>query len=204
MGRTGALFHRAGSLSFRFQSTIMPKYWFAAFLLIASIAPLHAREMLLRERCHQGECTFAQIIQTKTIGKNADGYMLEVKARSATLSIPAKRADDPYSMKPPKNYGLVRVVYVYCSKEKPAMIFYDNAKFYVHLFKIGEPAAGYEIDSHIEYWAACHNKVVSVADVAEGKLAKEAADLGYGKFPENWGKQREFRTKKKAFRFFGL
>jgi hypothetical protein len=184
----------------------MLKSWFAALLLFASVAPAGAApEMFLRERCHQGECTFTQIIQTKTIGKNAGGYMLEVKARSASLRVPRK-ADDPYTMKPPKNYGLVRVLYVYCSKEKPALIFYDNAKFYAHLLKIGAPAAGYEIDSHIEYWAACHDKIVSVADVAEGKLAKEAADLGYGNFPEGWGQQRDFdfRTKKKAFRFFGL
>jgi hypothetical protein len=183
----------------------MPKHWFAALLLIASVAPLHAaREMLLRGRCQQGECSFTQIIQTKTIGKNADGYMLEVKARSATLPIPAKKENDPSTMKPPKNFGLVRVVYTFCSAAKPALIFYDNKKFYAHFLKIGETPAGYEIDSHIEYWAACHDKVVSVADVTEGKLAKEAADLGYGKFPENWGGQREFRTKKKAFRFFGL
>ncbi len=63
---------------------------------------------------------------------------------------------------------------------------------------------GHQIDSHIEYWAACHNKVVSVEDVTGGALAKQAADLGYGKFPENWGTQRQFRNKKKAFQFFGL
>ncbi|HVT55256.1 MAG TPA: hypothetical protein VHD34_04315 [Xanthobacteraceae bacterium] len=182
----------------------MLKHLFVALFLFASAAPAGAApDMFLRERCHRGECSFTRIIQTKTIGKNAGGYMLEVKARSASLRIPPK-ADDPSTMKPPKNYGLVRVLYVYCSTEKPALIFYDDKKFYAHLLKIGEPAAGYEIDSHIEYWAVCHDKIVSVADVAEGKLAKEAADLGYGKFPENWGRQRDFRTKKKAFRSFGL
>src|SRR5882757_8975726 len=43
-------------------------------------------EILLRERCHQGECTFTKITQTKTVGKNADGYMLEVKERSAVVT----------------------------------------------------------------------------------------------------------------------
>lgn len=161
-------------------------------------------DIRLRERCHRGECTFTNIIATRTIGKNAGGYMMEVKARSATLPIPKKKADDPSSMKEPKNYGLVRVVYIYCSTSKPALIFYDNTKFYAHLLKIGERPAGYEIDSHIEYWAVCHDKVVSVADVTNGGLANEAAGLGYGNFPERWGRQRDFSNKKKAFRYFGL
>ncbi len=97
----------------------------------------------------------------------------------------------------------MRVIYIYCSTEKPALIFYDK-KFYAHFLKIGEPPTGNQIDSHIEYWAACHNRVVSVGDVTEGKLAKDAAELGYGKFPKNWGAQRDFRNKKKAFQFFGL
>jgi len=181
------------------------RFFFAAICLTFA-SPLSAGtvDIRLRERCHQGECTFTNIIATRTIGKNDGGRMMEVKARSATLPIPKKRADDPSTMKEPKNYGLVRVLYIYCSTSKPAMIFYDDTKFYAHLFKIGEPAAGYEIDSQIEYWAVCHDKIVSVADVAEGKLAKQAADLGYGKFPDNWGRDRNFRTKKKAFRYFGL
>jgi hypothetical protein len=175
-----------------------------AALCLTFASPLFAGtvDIRLRERCHKGECTFTNIIATRTIGKNADGYMMEVKARSATLPIPKKKADDPASMKEPKNYGLVRVVYIYCSTSKPALIFYDSTKFYAHLLKIGTPAGGYEIDSRIEYWAVCHDKIVSVADVTEGKLAKEAADLGYGNFPDRWGRQRDFRNKKKAFRFF--
>lgn len=177
---------------------------FLAAICLTLASPLLAGtvDLRLRERCHAGECTFTNIIATRTIDKNAGGYLMEVKARSASLRIPPK-ADDPSTMKPPKNYGLVRVLYIYCSTEKPALIFYDK-KFYAHLLKIGEKASGYEIDSHIEYWAVCHDKIVSVADVAEGKLAKEAADLGYKNFPENWGTQRDFRTKKRAFRFFGL
>jgi hypothetical protein len=181
-----------------------PRSWFAVCFLFASAGPLLAEPgVLLRERCHQGECAFTQIIQTKTVGHNADGYMLEVKARSASLRIPP-RADDPATMKPPKNFGLVRVIFVYCSKTKPALVFYDDRTFHAHLLRIGETPAGYEIDSQIEYWAACHDKVVSVADVTENKLAKDAAGLGYGRFADNWSGQRDFRTKKKAFRFFGL
>jgi hypothetical protein len=182
----------------------MFRYWFAALLLFAFAVPLQAaQEMLLRERCHQGECTFTKIIQTKTIGKNAGGYLLEVKTRSVVVRAP-KGGGEPQNIPEAGSFGLVRVNYAYCSTQKPAVIFYDSSKFYAHLLKVGEAPAGYEINSHIEYWAVCHSKIVSVADVTDGGLAKEAAELGYGKFPENWGTQRDFRYKKKAFRFFGL
>lgn len=182
----------------------MFRYWFAALLLFAFAVPLQAaQEILLRERCHQGECTFTKIIQTKTIGKNADGYLLEIKTRSVVVRAP-KGGGEPQNIPEAGSFGLVRVNYAYCSTQKPAVIFYDSRKFYAHFLKVGEAPPGSEIDSHIEYWAACHDKIVSVGDVADGKLAKDAADLGYGKFPDNWGRQREFRTKKKAFRYFGL
>jgi hypothetical protein len=179
-----------------------PRFCFAALFLAAfATQPVFAaQEMLLRERCHQGECTFTKIIQTKRIKSNAGGYLLEVKARSATVR---EKNDSRGEPRLPKNFGFVRVTYMYCSKEKPALIFSDS-KFYAHLLKIGETPAGYEIDSQIEYWAACENKVVNVGDLMEGKLAKDAADLGYGKFPDNWGKQREFRNRKKAFQYFGF
>lgn len=160
-------------------------------------------EMLLRERCNQGECTFTKIITKRPAGKNAQGVMLEVKSRSVVVSAPARQAD-PQTMPAPESFGLVRVSYAYCSTQKPAIVFYDGKKFFAHLLSVGEPPAGYAINSHIEYWAACHDKIVSVADVMEGKLAKEAADLGYRKSPEAEQGQREFRNKRRAFRFFGL
>lgn len=179
------------------------KYIFAALFLFASAAPLGAAspEMLLRERCYQGECTFTKIIQTKTIGRNAGGYLLQVKARSVAVGL---KQGESEKIPAPKNFGIVRVVYIYCSTTKPALIFYDSKKFYAHIMNIGETPAGYEIGSHIEYWAACHDRIVSVGDVTEGKLAEDAAGLGYKKLPDGERQQRGFRSKKKAFRYFGL
>jgi hypothetical protein len=173
----------------------------AAILCASAASSSAAPEMVLRERCHQGECTFTKIIQTKTIGKNDDGYMLEVKTRSSTQHYKpgARESEQPL----PENYGIVRVVYMYCSTKKPALIFSDK-KFYAHLLNIGGTPAGYAIDSHIEYWAACHDKAVSVSDVMEGKLAKDAAALGYPEFTPQQESQRRFRTKAEAFRYFGL
>lgn len=182
-----------------------PRICFAALFLLALLSQpvFAAREMLLRERCHQGECTFTKIIQTKTIGKNADGYLLEVKMRSVVVRAP-KGGGEPQKIPGAGSFGLVRVSYAYCSTQKPAVIFYDSRKFYAHLLNVGEMPAGYEIDSHIEYWAACHDRTVSVSEVSDGKLAKDAADLGYKKMREGEKKQREFRNKKKAFQYFGF
>jgi hypothetical protein len=182
-----------------------PRTCFAAlFLFVFAAEPAcAAKEMLLRERCHQGECTFAKIIQTKTIGKNAEGYLLEVKSRSVVVRAP-KGGGEPEKIPDAGSFGLVRVSYAYCSKQKPAVIFYDSRKFYAHLLRVGESPAGFEINSHIEYWAACHDKIVSARDVTDDTLTKDAIGLGYEKFPEKWGKQVEFRSKKKAFRYFGL
>jgi hypothetical protein len=177
--------------------------WLGLTLMAASaLARDLPPEMLLRERCHQGECTFTKIFTKRVIKKNTGGKLVEVKSRSVV--VPAPKSDAEVQPPAPDSFGLVRVSYAYCSTEKPGLIFYDNQKFYVHVLNIGEPAAGYLIDSQIEYWAACHDKVVSVGDVMEGKLAKEAADLGYHKVPEAERAQYKFKNKKKALRFFGL
>jgi hypothetical protein len=162
-----------------------------------------APEMLLRGRCNQGECSFTKIISTQTIGKNDAGYMLLVKERSAIVTT-SKNDSNPENVKAPKYFGLVKVGNIFCSTQKPATIFYSDKRFYAHVLNIGEPAPGFAVDSHIEYWAACHNRIVSVSDVMGGALVKDAAALGYHKVPEANQGQYDFRSRKKAFRFFGL
>lgn len=173
------------------------------FAIVAGGTALAREELLLRGRCQQGECTFTDIISAQTIGKNDTGRMLLVKVRSAIVSIPAMD-QDPYKVKPPKYFGLVKVNYAFCSTQKPAIIFYSDGKFYAHVLKVGEAAAGFIVDSHIEYWAVCHEKVVSVGEVMSDVLAKQANDLGYHKVPEAEKGQYTFRTRAKAFQFFGL
>lgn len=160
-------------------------------------------EMLLRGRCQQGECSFTKIVSTQTIGKSDAGYMLLVKERSAIVTLSSKDtiSDDA---KLPKYFGLVKVSYAFCSTQKPAIIFYSGGRFYAHVLNIGEPPVGSAVDSHIEYWAACHEKIVSVSDVMGDALAKQARELGYHKIPEAYQAQYDFRNRKKAFRFFGM
>ena len=72
--------------------TNLKKFFVPCFVLTAVAgsavsAFAAAPEMLLRGRCHQGECSFSKIISTQTIGKNDAGYMLLVKERSASASL---------------------------------------------------------------------------------------------------------------------
>ena len=176
---------------------------FTALACGAAIAQAAAPEMLLRGRCHQGGCSFTKIVSTQTIGKNDSGYMLLVKERSA-IATRSNKDTAAENVKVPEYFGLVKVVYAFCSTRKPAMVFYFDRRFYAHVLNVGEPASSATIDSHIEYWAVCHKKIVSVSDVTSDALAKQARELGYQKVPEANQPQYEFRSRRKAFRFFGL
>ncbi len=80
---------------------------FAIACLASAVAvgPLFAAtDILLRERCHQGECTFTRIINTRTIGKNAGGSMMEVKSRSVVVRAP-KGGGEPEKIPEPNSFG---------------------------------------------------------------------------------------------------
>lgn len=181
---------------------------FVPGLVLAVLAGTVARaaatetDMLLRERCHKGECAFTKIINKRTVEEKAAGHMVEVRSRSVVVPVPDK-VSDPATMPAPDHFGLVRVSYVFCSTQKPGVIVYDNKRFRARVLNIGEAPRPGLIDSHIEYWAACHNRIVSVADVESGALAKSAKELGYHEVQAKHTR-RKFRTKKKAFKFFGL
>jgi hypothetical protein len=128
--------------------------------------------------------------------------MIEVKSRSVV--VPVEKGTDPQAVPSPDSFGLVRVSYVFCSTQKPAVVFYDGKRFHAHMLNVGEPPRGYAVNSQIEYWAACHDRIVSVNEVMEGRLAKDAEQLGYRMLPAEDIRRRDFRTKKRAFRFFGL
>jgi hypothetical protein len=182
----------------------------ASALVISALAgslcsgPLLAAqpEMLLRERCQRNECTFTKIVTKRQIARNAQGQMIEVKSRSVV--VPVAQGTDPQAVPSPDSFGLVRVSYAFCSTQKPALIFYDDQRFYARMLNIGVVATGSAVNSQIEYWAACHNRIVSVDEVTEGRLAKDAENLGYHALPAEQIRRRDFRSKKRAFRFFGL
>lgn len=187
----------------------MKKPLASAFVIFALFGPLFSGplvaaqpEMLLRERCQKNECTFTKIITKRRIAKNAQGQMIEVKSRSVV--VPVAKGTDPQAVPSPDSFGLVRVSYAFCSTQKPAIVFYDDKKFYANVLNIGAPATDSVINLQIEYWAACHDRIVSVNEVMEGRLAKDAEKLGYHALPAEDIRRRDFRTKKRAFRFFGL
>ena len=55
-----------------------------------------------------------------------------------------------------------------CSTERPAFVFYLDGRFHAHVLNVGDATgvSGYNTDSHLLYWAICHQKVVRAEDLA--------------------------------------
>ncbi|HLL27162.1 MAG TPA: hypothetical protein VKT73_05880 [Xanthobacteraceae bacterium] len=180
---------------------------FSAILLLASLPAALAAPMLVRGRCHMGECSFTEIVNTKTVAARTGGALVAAKERSAVVKAPVKNGEPQYDeVQPPKFFGLIKVSYAFCSTERPAFVFYSDGKFYAHVLDVGDPSsvAGYNTDSHLLYWAICHQKVIRVDDLSSEALAKQAQDLGYHKVPEAEKGQYEFKNRRRMTRFFGL
>ena len=182
---------------------------FSAALIGASPAALAAQPppMLVHGRCHMGECSFTEIESTKTIAARPGGQLVSAKERSAVVKAPVKNGEPRYDLvQPPKFFGLVKLSYAFCSTERPAFVFYLDGRFHAHVLNVGDATgvSGYNTDSHLLYWAICHQKAVRVEDLAGEAVAKEAQALGYHKVPEAEKGQYEFRNWRKMLRFFGL
>lgn len=183
---------------------------FSAAFLNASLAAALAAQappMLIRGRCHMGECSFTEIVNTKTVAARTGGALVAAKERSAVVKAPVKNGEPQYNLvQPPKFFGLVKVSYAFCSTERPAFVFYLDGKFVAHVLNVGDTAgvSGYNTDSHLLYWAICHQKVLRVEDLAGEELAKEALALGYHKVQEAEQGQFEFKNRRKMLGFFRL
>jgi hypothetical protein len=182
---------------------------FAVFLHASVVAAfaLAPPPMLIRGRCHMGECSFTEIESTKTVAARPGGALVAAKERSAVVTAPVKNGEPQYNLvEPPKYLGLVKVSYAFCSTERPAFVFYADGKFYAHVLNVGDATgvSGYNTDSHLLYWAICHQKLLRAEDLAGEAVAKEALALGYHKVPEAEKGQYEFRNRRKMLRFFGL
>jgi hypothetical protein len=163
--------------------------------------------LLVHGRCHMGECSFTEIESTKTIAARPGGQLVAAKERSAVVKAPVKNGEPRYDLvQPPKFLGLVKLSYAFCSTERPAFVFYLDGRFHAHVLNVGDSTgvSGYNTDSHLLYWAICHQKTVRAEDLAGEALAKEAQALGYHKLPEAEKGQYEFRNRRKMMGFFGL
>jgi hypothetical protein len=181
----------------------------AAFICVTLAAALavQAPPMLIHGRCHMGECSFTEIVTTKTVGARTGGALVAAKERSAVVTAPVKNGEPQYNLvQPPKYLGLVKVSYAFCSTERPAFVFYSNGKFYAHVLNVGDPAgvSGYNTDSHLLYWAICHQKVLREEELTGEGLAKQAQELGYRKVQEADKGQYEFKSRRRMLGFFGL
>jgi hypothetical protein len=163
--------------------------------------------VLVAGRCNMGECSFTQIIATVKTGTRPGGTLIAAKERSAVVKAPIKDGQPQYDkVKPPKFFGLVKVSYAFCSTEKPAFVFYADGKFHAHVLDIGDTSgvSGFNTDSHLLYWAICHNKVIHETDLASPELAQEALSLGYHKVKEAEKGEYRFKSRQKMMQFFGL
>jgi hypothetical protein len=180
---------------------------FSTAFLSASWAAAFAAPMLVHGRCHMGECSFTEIVTTKTVAARTGGTLVAANERSAVVKAPVKNGEPQYNLvEPPKFFGLVKVSYAFCSTERPAFVFYSDGKFIAHVLNVGDTAgvSGYNTDSHLLYWAICHKKVLREEDLAGEGLAKEALELGYHKVPEAEQGQYEFKNRRKMLGFFRL
>jgi hypothetical protein len=178
-----------------------------AFLAFVGAALAMTAPMLVHGRCHMGECSFTEIIRTKTVVGRPGGQLVSAKERSAVVKAPVKNGEPQYDqVKPPKFFGLVKVSYAFCSTERPAFVFYSDGKFHAHVLDVGDVngVSGYNTDSHLLYWAICHEKVLRVDDLASEDIAKQASALGYHKVREAEKGQYEFKNQRRMMRFFGL
>jgi hypothetical protein len=182
----------------------------SAVLISASLAAAFAAygpTMLVHGRCHRGECSFTEIVSTNTVAARPGGALVAAKERSAVVTAPVKDGAPQYNLvEPPKFFGLVKVSYAFCSTERPAFVFYSEGKFHAHVLNVGDASgiAGYNTDSHLLYWAICHQKILQVPDLSSEAVAKQALDLGYHKVDEAEHGQYDFRNKRKMMQFFGL
>jgi hypothetical protein len=179
----------------------------AAVFFTAAAALAASTPMLVHGRCHMGECSFTEIIVTKTIASREGGALVSAKERSAVVKAPVKNGEPQYEqVQPPKFFGLVKVSYAFCSTERPAFVFYSEGKFYAHVLDVGDPSgvSGYNTDSHLLYWAICHEKVLGIGDLASEEVAKQASQLGYHKVREAEKGQYQFKSQRRMMRFFGL
>ncbi len=179
----------------------------SAVLIGASLTAAFAAPILVRGRCHMGECSFTEIVTTKTVAARTGGTLVAAKERSAVVKAPVKNGEPQYDqVQPPKFFGLVKVSYAFCSTERPAFVFYSDGKFVAHVLNVGDSAgvSGYNTDSHLLYWAICHQKVLREGDLSSEEVAKQAQELGYHKVPEAEQGQYEFKNRRKMMGFFRL
>jgi hypothetical protein len=183
---------------------------FSTAFIGASLAAALAKygpTMLIHGRCHMDECSFTEIVATKTVGARTGGALISAVERSAVVKAPMKNGEPQYNLvKPPQYFGIAKVSYAFCSTERPAFVFYKDGKFYAHVLNVGDSAgvSGFNTDSHLLYWAICHQKILREDELAGEAVAKQAQELGYHKVPEADKGQYEFKSRGRMLRFFGL
>ena len=168
-----------------------------------------ATPLVVNGRCHMGSCSFIEVLGIRELSRNDFGTLVEVRERSQVVEAPVINDDTRYELvRIPKFSGPTSTGYAFCSLKLPAVVFYNEEQqaFYVDVLSPSEPASifGYNTSSYLYYWAICHNRRVTEAELGGEDLTRDAKVLGYHKLSDGTVGQFSFRTRNLLYEFFRL
>lgn len=188
--------------------TLRRKIAVTLFLTLPCMAAA-AEPSVIKGRCHMGGCGFTQVLSSKEVRSSDLGSLVEVQERGEYVEAPIVN-DEPQwdKIKVPKFKGSVSKSWVFCSTEKPAVIFTntDSGGFIVDVLSPGSPDSifGVNTSSHLFYWGICHNRLIDEMALGDDLFNRDAAALGYHRLGEDKEGQFQFRTMKQVYRFLGI
>ena len=139
---------------------------------LANLAAVPARAAEVhRGRCAIDVCAWFLIQEKNIVASDKNGALFRVTLQRFTT----RRAND---RPPPRKAWEVSEGYVLCSKTRPAVLFQSGGEWLAHILAPAQPSAyaGYNLTSHVQYFAVCHG--VGLPAIDEPMLAKARA-LGY-------------------------
>ncbi len=139
---------------------------------------------LIDGRCRMDYCSYFSIESISAAGSNRIGELRQVETKHWSSHHP----DGTYHIRARRTGGSQSTGYVFCSRQKPAVLFQSNGKWFGHLLPIGSDPAGFMTQSMIQYFAVCHGLIVKEADPF-GTIGRR---LGYS-IPEGRAEQVELQ-----------
>jgi len=134
--------------------------------------PMVMAEITLPSECRQDTCWQDRLAEKKLLKTNGIGSLYELKVQTRSCEYRDKC----------NSFGEASISWVFCSKTRPAYIFRPSETrlkpYIAHLLSPdGESWFGYNRDSLIIYWAACHN--LAGPDYFGPQMVSRAIALGY-------------------------
>ena len=138
-------------------------------LALAILTAITARAAeVYRGRCAMDVCAWFLIQEKNIVASDKNGALFRVTVQRFTT----RRAND---RPPPRKAWESSDGYVLCSKTRPAVLFQSDGEWLAHILAPGQPNAyaGYNLTSHVQYFAVCHG--VGLPAIDEPMIAKARA-----------------------------